>query len=88
MCEKIKINVEKVKTITSIFVTKNHEYSFILNRFYEKRICVCTINIKNKACKIKIINDNKIKINFNAVFFKHAFNREVLNFFLKYLTFL
>ena len=70
MCEKIKINVEKIKTITLIFVAKICKYFFILNYFDEKRTCIYTINIKNEACKIKIINNNKIKINFNAIIFK------------------
>ena len=83
VCEEVKINVENVKTITLIFVTKNREYFLILSHFYERETCVYIINIRNETCKIKMINDNKIKINFNAMLFKHTFNREVLKIFFK-----
>jgi hypothetical protein len=35
VCKNMKINIDEIKTMISIFVIKSKEYSFILNKLFE-----------------------------------------------------
>ena len=83
VCEKVKININKVKISDSIFITKDNEYSFILNRRYERKAYLISHNLNDDMYKMKVINDDEKIVTFIAFLIDHSFNRDILKIFFE-----
>ena len=83
VCEKVEINIDEVKTSDSMFITKDNEYLFILNRRYERRTYLISRNLNDDMCEMKVISDDEKTVTFIASFTDHLFNRNILKIFLE-----
>ena len=81
ICENVKINVKRIKIMILFFVIKKNEYFIIFKRSYKRKIFLCFRNLFNEICIMKMINENDLKIKFVVTFFKHSFNKNVINIF-------
>ena len=79
--ENVKINVNDVKIMIFFFVISENEYSLILKRSYERKVCLCSRNLINETCIMKIINDSDLKMKFAIILAEHFLNKDVLNIF-------
>ena len=83
ICEKVEININEVKISDSMFIIKNNEYSFILNRRYKRRAYLISRNLNDDMYEMKIISDDEKIVTFIAFLTDHLFNRNVLKIFLE-----
>ena len=81
--EKVKININEAKISDSMFIIKNNEYSFILNRRYERRVYLASRNLNDDIYEMKVINDDEKIITFIASLTDYSFNRDVLKIFFE-----
>ena len=83
VCEKIKININEIKTSNSMFITKDNEYFLILNRRYERRAYLTSHNLNDDMCEMKVISDDEKIMTFIAFLTDYSFNRDVLKIFFE-----
>ena len=79
--KNMKVNVSDVKIMIFFFVINENKYSLIFKRSYERKVCLCSRNLINETCMMKIINDSDLKMKFAVIFTEHLLNKDVLNIF-------
>ena len=79
--KNVKIDVNDVKIMIFFFIISENEYSLILKRSYERKVYLCSRNLINETCMMKIINDSDLKMKFAVILTEHFLNKDVLNIF-------
>ena len=79
--ENVKIDVSDVKIMIFFFIISENEYFLILERSYERKVCLCSRNLIDETCMMKIIDDSGLKMKFAVTLAEHFSNKDVLNIF-------
>ncbi len=82
-CNNVKIDIDKAKSMISIFVIESDEYTLILSRSYERKTRLCINNTSKETCKMTVIDDDERMMFFKSILTHNFINRDVLKIFLK-----
>ena len=88
VCETIFINIDSITISISIFVVKRLDHELLLERFFQRVICMNSINMNNESFEMILHSLNKEKrMNFLKMFVEHINNEEEkLMFTMKFLN--
>ena len=82
-CNDVKINIDKAKSMISIFVIKSDEYTLILSRLYEWKIHLYVNNTLKETCKMTITDNDERMMFFKLILTHNSDNQVVSKIFLK-----
>lgn len=82
-CNDMKININKAKSMISIFVIKSDEYTLILSRSYERKTCLYINNTLKETCKMTVIDNNEKMMFFKLILMHNFVNQDMLKIFLE-----
>ncbi len=82
-CNDVKINIDKAKSMISIFVIKSDEYTLILSRLYEWKIHLYINNTLKETCKMTITDNDERMMFFKLILTHNSDNQDVSKIFLK-----
>ncbi len=82
-CNNVKINIDKAKSMISIFVIESNEYTLILSRSYEWKMHLCINNTLKETCEMIVINDDERIMFFKLILIHNFVNQDVLKIFLE-----
>ncbi len=82
-CNDVKINIDKAKSMISIFVIKRDEYTLILSRLYEWKIHLYINNTLKETCKMTITDNDERMMFFKLILTHNSDNQDVSKIFLK-----
>ena len=82
-CNNVKINIDKAKSMISIFVIKSDEYTLILSRLYEWKIHLYINNTLKETCKMTITDNDERMMFFKLILTHNSDNQDVSKIFLK-----
>ena len=73
-CDNMKIDIDEAKSVISIFVIKNNEYTLILSKSYEWKTRLCINNTSKETCEITVIDDNERMMFFKLILLHNSVN--------------
>jgi len=82
-CDNVKINIDEAKSVISIFVIENDEYTLILSRSYERKTRLCINNISKETCEMTVTDDDERMMFFKLILTHNSVNQDVLKIFLE-----
>ncbi len=82
-CDDVKINIDKAKSMISIFVIESNEYTLILSRSYERKTRLCINNTSKETCEMTVIDDDERMMFFKLILTHNSVNQDVLKIFLE-----
>ena len=82
-CDNVKINIDEAKSVISIFVIENDEYTLILSRSYERKTRLCINNISKETCEMTVTDDDERMMFFKLILTYNSVNQDVLKIFLE-----
>jgi hypothetical protein len=82
-CNNVKINIDKAKSMISIFVIESDEYTLILSRSYEQRTRLCFRNTWKETCEMTVIDDDDKIMFFKLILMQNSVNQDMLKIFLE-----
>ena len=77
VCELIFVNIKSIIILTFIFVIERSDHDFLLNRFFQRIVCINVVNINDDSLKMILysLNDEK-RMNFLKMFAEHINNKD------------
>ncbi len=82
-CDNVNINIDEAKSVISIFVIENDEYTLILSRSYERKTRLCINNISKETCEMTVTDDDERMMFFKLILTHNSVNQDVLKIFLE-----
>ncbi len=82
-CDDVKINIDKAKSMISIFVIESNEYTLILSRSYERKTHLYINNTSKETCKMTVIDNDERMMFFKLILTHNSVNQDVLKIFLE-----
>ena len=76
VCKSIFVNIESIIISIFIFVIERLNHDFLLNRFFQRIVCMNIVNINDNLLKIILhLLNNEKRMNFLKMFAEHINNK-------------
>ena len=77
ICESRLISIESIIILISIFVIKRSNHELLLNRFFQRIVCISVVNMNDNSLKMMLhsLNDEK-RISFLKISAEHISNKD------------
>ncbi len=82
-CNDMKIDIDKAKSMISIFVIESNKYTLILSRSYERKTHLCINNTSKETCEMTVIDNDERMMFFKLILTYNFVNWDVLKIFLE-----